>query len=109
MCSQSKLVVRQLEKDASKNNISGKPFLVIHTMDFVNVPAGSTILIDEGDLYFKEHLLKFRENGDITGLASLRDKRVFMMTATLKPYWKQIFLKTFGLSSEAIKEFPTAL
>ena len=43
-------------------------------------------LLDEGDIYVKEHMMVF-EDGTPKGLFALRKNKVIMFTATMPTYW----------------------
>ena len=64
-------------------------------------PNNKIFIIDEAEEVIENNLLGLNGSG-FSGLASLRHKRVVCFSATLSPYFRQVFLRAFGLPADAI-------
>ena len=65
-------------------------------------------VVDEGEIAIEQQLLDLTPKG-FNGLAALRDKRVFMFTATLTDYYKLCWQNVFGMPADAVHQFPSTM
>ena len=65
-------------------------------------------IVDEGEEAIERRLLDLTPTG-FTGLAALRDKRVFLFTATLTDYYKACWMSAFDMPEEAVRRFPSTM
>ena len=64
-------------------------------------PNNKIFIIDEAEEVIENNLLGLNGSG-FSGLANLRQKRVVCFSATLSPYFRQVFLRAFSLPADAI-------
>ena len=90
------------------HNLGNGTILCQYTEDFALIAKGH-VICDEGDTYLRNKALHWTEKGVLAGLASIRDRKVVIMTATLPPYWENVARTIFKAGPDSIKRFDNAI
>ena len=76
------------------------------SLEMCNRYPNAYFLLDEADMFIKEHLIEYKK-GVKTGLNALRGLKGFLFTATLPEYWQRCVLNLFEARESCIIEVDT--
>ena len=93
----------QTERIMNAHKIDGFRCTVapLTSLDLCNRFPKAYFLLDEADMFIKEHLIEYRK-GVKTGLNALRGIKSFLFTATLPEYWEACVMALFEVKEHNI-------
>ena len=98
----------QTERIFNAHKLEQLKFTVVPlaTLDLCNRYPDAYYLLDEADMFIKQHLIEYK-NKARTGLNALRNMKAFLFTATLPEFWQLCVRYLFEAPQTCIIEVKT--